>query len=178
MIQTLVGVASFNPVKIECTDLAFQAVFPRRHFHVFGCETDSGVSKQPMTNEETKTGAYNRAENLQKLFPDAKFWLGIEGGLQETSNSLEAFAWVVIKSDSGKVSWSRTASFFLPPKIAELVHQGMELGEADDLVFGRSNSKQANGSVGILTNDVITRTTFYYQAVVLALIPFLKPELY
>lgn len=177
MKQDLAGVASFNPVKIESTDLAFQAVFPRDHFHVFGFETDSGVSKQPMSDEETKTGAHNRAINLRQQFPDVKFWVGIEGGSQEVVEGLETFAWVVIMSGT-KVSWSRTASFILPPKVAELVHQGKELGEADDIVFGQSNSKQKNGSVGILTNDVITRTSFYYQAVVLALIPFLKKELY
>jgi non-canonical (house-cleaning) NTP pyrophosphatase len=58
------------------------------------------------------------------------------------------------------------------------VRQGMELGDADDAVFGRSNSKQANGAVGILTGNVIDRAELYEQAVVLALIPFKNPELY
>lgn len=56
--------------------------------------------------------------------------------------------------------------------------EGKELGEADDLVFGQTNSKQANGAVGILTDNVLTRTTFYEPAVILALIPFKNPELY
>jgi inosine/xanthosine triphosphatase len=30
----------------------------------------------------------------------------------------------------------------LPPKIVELLQQGMELGDADDIVFGQTNSKQ------------------------------------
>jgi non-canonical (house-cleaning) NTP pyrophosphatase len=54
----------------------------------------------------------------------------------------------------------------------------MELGEADDLVFGKANSKQQNGAVGLLTNDVIVRRTLYVPAVVMALIPFVKEELY
>jgi non-canonical (house-cleaning) NTP pyrophosphatase len=52
----------------------------------------------------------------------------------------------------------------------------MELGEADDVVFGRANSKQANGSIGLLTDDTITRTSYYVDAVVMALIPFKKPH--
>jgi non-canonical (house-cleaning) NTP pyrophosphatase len=52
------------------------------------------------------------------------------------------------------------------------------LGEADDLVFGRSNSKQANGAVGLLTDDAVTRTTYYVPAVIFALIPFKNAELY
>jgi non-canonical (house-cleaning) NTP pyrophosphatase len=54
----------------------------------------------------------------------------------------------------------------------------MELGHADDLVFNKSNSKQENGAVGILTENVIDRAEFYKQAVILALIPFKNPTLY
>jgi non-canonical (house-cleaning) NTP pyrophosphatase len=34
------------------------------------------------------------------------------------------------------------------------------------------------GAVGILTGDVLTRTTYYEPAIILALIPFKNPELY
>ena len=57
------------------------------------------------------------------------------------------------------------------------MRQGIELGHADDQVFGRSNSKQQNGSVGLLTGDVVDRTAYYVQAVILALIPFKNPTL-
>ena len=62
----------------------------------------------------------------------------------------------------------------LSPKVAELVKQGKGLGEADDIVFGKTNSKQSNGGVGILTGDVLTRTPYYEPTVILALIPFRK----
>lgn len=39
---------------------------------------------------------------------------------------------------------------------------GMELGEADDHVFERSNSKQEDGAVGLLTKGLIDRTTVRY----------------
>ena len=54
----------------------------------------------------------------------------------------------------------------------------MELGEADDIVFGQSNSKQKSGAVGLLTGDIIDRKSLYEEAVVLALIPFKNEELY
>ena len=73
---------------------------------------------------------------------------------------------------------ARTASFRLPGRVRELVEQGLELGDADDLVFGKSNSKQQNGAVGLLTDNVETRTSLYEQAVVLALIPFKNSALY
>jgi non-canonical (house-cleaning) NTP pyrophosphatase len=60
----------------------------------------------------------------------------------------------------------------LPLEVANLVRSGVELGIADDQVFGRSNSKQSNGAVGLLTADLINRQQYYEHAVVLALIPF------
>lgn len=171
-------IASTNPVKIETTRLGFEAMFPDELFECTGVSVPSQVSDQPMSEEETLTGATNRAQNASKLQKDADYWVGIEGGLEEIDHGMEAFAWIVVHSKDGMIGRGRTGSFFLPKKVAELVKEGKELGEADDIVFARVNSKQANGAVGILTNDVLTRTTFYIPAVILALIPFKNPDLY
>jgi non-canonical (house-cleaning) NTP pyrophosphatase len=78
----------------------------------------------------------------------------------------------------GLDSQSQTGKFYLPPPVAELIHQGMELGQADDIVFGRSNSKQEDGAIGLLTKNVIDRTHLYEHAVILALVPFRNKNLY
>ena len=78
-----------------------------------------------------------------------------------------------IKSKN-KIGKARTASFFLPTKIKDLIEQGYELGEADDFVFGLENSKKKNGAVGILTKGIINRTSYYSDAIILALIPFIN----
>ena len=171
-------VASQNPVKINTTEIGFAKMFPDEIFEVRGVSTTSGVSDQPMGDEETFQGAINRVENASKLSPNVDYWVGIEGGLKETKGEMEAFAWVVIRSKEGKEGKGKTGTFILPQEIVELIKQGKELGEADDIVFGRTNSKQANGAVGILTGDVLTRTIFYKSAVILALIPFRNPKLY
>ena len=54
----------------------------------------------------------------------------------------------------------------------------MELGDADDIVFKRVNSKHGQGTVGKLTNGQIDRTEYYVHALKLALIPWIRPELY
>lgn len=168
-------VASKNPVKIESARRAFQVVFPEEVFHVEGVEVASGVPDQPFGEEETLEGASNRASAAMMF--EADYWVGIEGGVVERDNQLEAFAWMVILAN-GKKSIGRTGSFFLPEKVSELVHQGVELGEADDIVFGHSDSKKKQGSVGILTHGVLDRTTYYEQAIVLALIPYMNETHY
>ena len=171
-------IASTNPVKITTTEIGFRKMFPEETFRFQGISAPSQVSDQPLSEEETLRGASNRVENVRAVSSDADYWVGIEGGLKELDGSMEAFAWIVIRSKTGKIGKGRTGAFILPSKVAELIKQGKELGDADDIVFGKTNSKQSNGAVGILTGDVLTRTTFYEPAVILALIPFKNPELY
>ena len=168
-------VASKNPVKVNATDLGFRTYFDV--IEVRGVSVESGVSDQPKSDEETLKGALNRVENARKAFSDADFWVGIEGGLTVRNNDIEAFAWIVILSgeETGK---SRTTTFQLPGKVAELIAKGYELGEANDILFQQENSKQKTGAVGLLTGNKINRTVLYKQAVELALVPFLNPELY
>jgi inosine/xanthosine triphosphatase len=110
--------------------------------------------------------------NAKKARPNADFWVGIEGGVEENKKDMESFAWVVIQSKDGAVGKGRTGTFALPPKVAKLIRQGKELGEADDIVFGQKDSKQKMGAVGLLTGNVIDRTAYYTHAVILALIRF------
>jgi len=130
-----------------------------------------------MTDNETLRGALNRVQNARALEPDAHYWVGIEGGVDTHSGSVESFAWVVVIGKDERTGKARTAAYYLPEETAKLVREGMELGHADDLVFGRTNSKQSSGSVGLLTDDVIDRFAYYVQAVILALIPFKNANL-
>jgi inosine/xanthosine triphosphatase len=170
-------VASKNPVKINAVLNGFSKMLHSQDFKIEGISVASGVSEQPQNDAETFQGAVNRANNVSKM-NDADFWVGIEGGIEEKNLAMEAFAWVVIKSKTGMLGKGRTGTFFLPPEIAKLIKQGKEFGEADDIVFGRTNSKQENGAVGILTGNIIDRTQYYKEAVILALIPFKNERLY
>jgi inosine/xanthosine triphosphatase len=169
--------ASKNPVKIQAALQGFQRMFPGEEFTIQQVTVPSGVSNQPISDQETYRGALNRVDSAFKLNPQADFWVGIEGGVEEKDGELSAFAWIVIRSKE-RYGKSRSGSFQLPKKLADLIQQGIELGEADDIVFNRSNSKQVNGAIGILTGDVIDRTELYQHAVILALVPFKNDGLY
>ncbi len=170
-------IASLNPVKIEAVKIGFQKMFPDKDFEFEGVSVPSGVSDQPMTNKETLTGAINRAVNANAKIQTANYWVGVEGGIEKVIDEMAASAWIVILHNN-KLTKARTGAFFLPPKVTELINQGMELGEADDIVFGDSNSKQKGGAVGLLTDNVIDRTSFYVEAVILAAIPIKNKTLY
>lgn len=170
-------VASTNPVKMQAARLGFEKMFPQQVFEVHSVSTASGVRDQPMSSQETLQGAYNRACAAQQMAPQADYWVGIEGGIEDWGEDMAAFAWVVVYTP-GQTGKGSTGVFFLPRPVADLIRQGKELGEADDIVFKTNNSKQLNGAIGILTGNVIDRARLYEHAVILALAPFKNSELY
>lgn len=175
-MKTIV-VASGNPVKMQATMNGFRRMFPGETFESVSVSVASNVSDQPRSNEETLRGAIRRAGNARAAAPDADYWVGIEGGVEETDGEMAAFAWVAVQA-ADLLGKGRTGTFFLPQSVADLVRDGEELGTADDIVFGRADSKRENGAVGLLTGNVIDRVALYEHAVILALAPFKNPSLY
>jgi inosine/xanthosine triphosphatase len=175
--KLLIIVGSKNPIKIASTDSAFSEVF-KQPFLVNGINASSLVSDQPKGDKETFEGAKNRARNSKSSFPEADYWVGIEGGIAEDELGMNAFAWVYVENKAGLTGKAKTGTFYIPEGVAKLVRSGLELGHADDQFFAQENSKQEGGSVGILTHGVLDRTAYYHQAIILSLIPFLNEKLY
>jgi inosine/xanthosine triphosphatase len=173
-----ITIASANPIKAKAMLAGFKSMFPAEQFTVRQVLTNLSLPTQPATDEETMSCAEKRAFNIRELAPESDYWVGIEGGVADWSIGMGAFAWVVIVDREGRVGRGRTGEFFLPEKVAALVRHGMELGEADDKVFSRKNSKHSSGAIGLLTADLIDRAGLYTPAVIFALIPFRNPELY
>lgn len=172
-----VVIASTNPVKIEATKRAFHRLFPDQTWRFEGVDVLSGVNDQPMSDAETLTGAKNRVKVAARQRPRADYWVGIEGGSQARGDDIVTFAWIVVKHHN-QISRARTSEFFQPDQIKILMRQGLELKRAADKIFNTTDSGKKTGAIGLLTNNAVTRTDFYEQAVILALVRFLKPELY
>jgi inosine/xanthosine triphosphatase len=195
-----ISIGSTNPVKAKAAiDGATKAFKNRVEIEADMFNVASGVADQPFNDEETLTGAMNRARNAWEEYknkhghhPDYSF--GMEGGVRSTTShthshshshsssdqpeELECFAWMVVYNGK-QFGKARTGTFILPQAITNLmVNEKKELGDADDIVFKKINSKQGEGTVGSLTKGVIDRAAYYEHAVILAFIPFQWPELY
>lgn len=167
-------VTSHNPVKISAVREAFRVQFSGSEAEVIPVKVESGVADQPMSDEETWQGARNRVSNARQEYPDADYWVGLEGGLDTFDGRLMAFAWMVVANSDDRVSETRSATLPLPPEVQRLVSNGLELGEANDRVFSTLNSKQGGGAYGLLTDGLMTRESVYTQTLTLALIPFVN----
>ena len=151
----------------------------------------SGVSDQPMSDEETLEGARNRLlqidDDMMKK-ENADFAVAIEGGLEPDSlcdECLNCFAWILVKgrNDSDIVSKSRTATFMIPTLVRDAIFfKEEELGVAQDRYFsqfGREDlglGKGEGGTIGPLTFGAISRAQYYAPAVSFAFIPFFNQK--
>lgn len=171
MATQKVVIASLNPAKINAVKSAFQSAFPQQAFEFVGISVPSEVADQPMTNEETHRGALNRVKNAKLEMPTADFYVGLEAGIEGNVT----FAWMVIESDTHRGE-SRSASLMLPPEVLAQLADANELGDVMDKVFGTENIKQKGGAISLLTQNQLTRSSVYHQALILALIPFTNPD--
>jgi inosine/xanthosine triphosphatase len=173
----LVAVASQNPVKLEATRRAFARMFPDSSFEVRAVTVDSGVRPQPRSDAEALEGAMQRASRVAQDVDRAAYCVGIEGGVDVLDEELFAFAWVVVRAGN-QVGRARTGAFPLPDAVRRRIQGGEELGHANDVVFGQTNSKQRGGAIGLLTGNVVDRTALYEQAVILSLVRFRNTGLF
>jgi inosine/xanthosine triphosphatase len=172
-VKMKIVIASANPAKIHAVQHALTKVFAGDNAEYIGLETVSGVNAQPMSSEETLQGAMNRLQFVAAAQPGADYYIAIEAGLDGDCS----FAWIVI-SHQGRTSKTRSASLPIPPAALSALQQGEELGDVMDRMFAQHNVKQQGGAIAMLTNHLLTRSSVYQQAIILAMIPFMQSQLF
>ena len=170
-----VAVGSKNPVKINAAKSAFVQLFPDATIEASGLDVASGISAQPMSDEESISGARNRARKVLEQ-TKADFGVGIEGGLHKIGLDWFDTSWTVVCDARGKEGLGSSGRIMVPANIMKHIHAGLELGQACDLVFNTTNVKQQEGFVGLMTNRVLNRTSTSTESVIAALAGFLHAD--
>jgi inosine/xanthosine triphosphatase len=165
-----IAVGSTNPVKIAAARAVLAPLAPLAVIE--GTAIASSVRDQPWGDAETILGARTRA-TLARERLGADLGVGIEGGVVEMADGLRTCAWAVVVSRDGRTGTGGSLAIPLPPRVARMLRDGMELGHAMDSLTSSSNTKQNAGAVGILTAGLIDRQRAYEALVTYALAPFL-----
>ena len=158
-------------------------VFARLHsdieIEVSGAEVSSGVPTQPM-GVQTIQGAINRARNARSK-TDADLGVGIEAGLFKFPYTLTGYLeiqWCAIEDRRGVVTLGCNSGFEHPPEVIEKVLKGEDVEEAIGEISGIERIGETIGAVGFLSKRHIDRVTLTEQAVLMAMIPRIRGELY
>lgn len=175
-----VSVGSNNQIKVEAVREFFQE-YGFDDLTVASFPTDSRVSDQPLTQDETTRGAINRAVGTWS--PGDDYGIGIESGLMRTpytSSGYINFTAVAIY-DGDRLHVGHSTGFEIPRKMIPGIAAGDEvdkivhdLGITDIPNVG----KREGGFLGILTRGRISRKDYTKQALKMAYIPIENKELY
>jgi len=173
----IIAIGTLNNAKIRAVKEIILEVWKNAEF--FPVETQSGVSKQPKTDEEGITGAINRAKQAMKML-DADYGIGLEGSVEENSFGMFLGGWVAIVDKNGKSGIGSSGKVLLPKQIREKIRQGKELGPIMQEMLNDKNNeiRQTTGTNGVLTNNLYNRIKEFRDATRCALAMFVSPEFY
>lgn len=166
---------SINPVKVEAVRRVLQQVW--QDAVVTGVDADSGVSVQPLDDDEAIAGAIQRARNALLLMP-GDLGIGIEGNTVENAYGMFSTGWVAIIDRAGQVGLGSSGRYPLPDVVAEAIRNGDELGPLMDRLTGEHNTKHNKGAVGVFSNGLLDRTQALEIGVICALCRFVSPQYY
>ncbi len=172
MKSVVVALGSTNPVKKESTERAFKKVFG--DVNIIPVEVDPGVPPQPV-GEQAAIGALNRALAALKYVPEAKFGVGIEGGLFIFSERYYLAGFVAIIDRSAKISTGMSGWFECPKAFVSRLLKGEELGDLMDELTGLKDTKKKEGAIGFFTRGIVNRSDLYEYGVLMALTKFISP---
>jgi len=165
IIKVIVG--SKNPVKVNAATNAMKLLFPESQIETLSMDAPSGVPAQPMTDSDTRRQRHTEAD----------YYFAMEGGVDHFEFGPATFAYIAIAHQQ-RLSIGRGALLPLPMQVYQALEAGEELGHVMDRLFNTVNIKQKGGAIGLLTHGHATRESNYTQAIILAMAPFLNPEIY
>lgn len=167
-----IAVGSLNKIKIDATRSAFLRFY--NNVDVFGVDVQSGVPEQPKESE-TRQGSINRAK---RCIGDADYGVGLEAGVFETEDGLYDVQYCSIIDKAGKITIGHGPGFRYPDAVKEKVENGWTVGDAFNTMYEWERKGMGEGAIGCLTHGVITRTQLSEQAVIAALVPRIKREMF
>lgn len=152
------SIGSKNQAKVAAAKKVILAYDPTAIIHAEASE--SGVSPQPIGDEETIEGAKNRALFMQGKYPNC-VGIGLEGGVRMIDEEMYICNWGALSLPNGRILTAGGAQIKLPEEVAVEVKEGKELGPVMEDKFKQQNIRQKEGAMGIFTAGMITRGALF-----------------
>ena len=159
-----IAIGTTNKAKIGAVEVLSKQYFKNAEFTYYKAASD--VSEQPMTTEETRQGAINRARNTMAS-TGAPLSFGLEGGVTEIEGDMYICNWGALVLADGTVFTAAGAQIVLPEEIAQEIRAGKELGPVMEAYTQRRDIRQHTGAVGIFTQGIVNRQAMFEHIVAL-----------
>jgi inosine/xanthosine triphosphatase len=168
----ILNIGSKNHVKINALKEIISNYDFLSNAEVIGIDSNSNVSDQPKTLEETILGAKNRARGA---FIDCDYSFGIEDGLMKVNDAKTGYMNVCVCAifDGEKYHIGLSSAFEYPEEAIKLVfEEGLDINQAFYKIGLTDNPKvgSSDGAISILTKGRLVRKDCVKQALMMALI--------
>jgi inosine/xanthosine triphosphatase len=143
-------------------------------------DSRTSVPDMPLNQEELMNGALQRALFVYKHRNHLNFTVGLEGGVYRTKNPEAAFlqSWAYVY-DGENGYFGASPALPLPATIIEaLFEEHQELNVVIDTLSGKNDVRSNEGTFGILTQNLITRSKSFELAIIAATSPIFNTNFY
>lgn len=171
--------ASASRIKLNVVQNVIGALGNAGEFEIIPVALEK-EGREPNGEVELEEQLSNALNECRKQYPNASYYIAMEGGVTERKDGLHELAMVLAsKGGSNAVVRSDAVSFPIPEKIAVKVRAGMPFAQAVEAVTSVFGIKEGGGFIGMLTNNIVTKEDLYFQpaSVVLARL-FRNDDLY
>lgn len=170
-----IAVGTQNKAKLKAVADWAERVFKDKigDFEVVGVEADPGVSRMPMTVDEMRTGARNRAIDAMSKVEGANVGIGLEGGVETLDEVMYLSGWAAIVDENDMVGLGSAGHVEMPADIAEELKNGAELGNLMAKIHER-DVRNNDGTFGILTDGYISRSEAFEYALTCAFTKYIS----
>lgn len=124
-------------------------------------DVPSGVSDQPMTDEETRSGSSNRAQGAFKASVDCDFGMGIEVGYDQNGEGYDIFCWVTIFDSNGNHLSHKSEHVVLPDFHVRTLRDGKYLGDHVQIYLDKVTTEEERR----IGESLKTREPFIREAI-------------
>lgn len=162
---------SGNPAKLQSAQYVVDRLFSG--VKVEAIIVPTGVSAQPMSDEETIEGAIFRARHAREQ-TDADYGIGMEGGMNQVGERWFECGWIAVVDRAGNVGLGSSGRFEVPAAIIEQIRAGKELGDVMIACTSIPDINKSSGAMGLLTNGHVTRADAYAHGLFFAFGPFVS----
>jgi len=154
--------------------------------NVVARRVETSAPSMPLTDWQLMEGARERAlaarDSLLSRRLEADIYVGLEGGFHSISIGGEWHTFLrgwAYATDGERSAFGAAPSISVPSEIVKNVVQGRrELGAVIDDVTGARDVRSKQGTWGVLTRDLVTRSMSFELALIAAFAPFYNPKFY
>ncbi len=143
---------STNPLKIQSVKNAAGNI----GINVIGHSAPSNVRTQPLSEEETRTGAVNRAKNSLRG-TKAELGIGLEAGVFFLNDQVYLCHWGALVDRNDRVFLTNGPIILLPNEYREKLIAGQSLEEIMHHSTGIESLGKKEGAIGIFTENRLNR---------------------